>query len=175
MKRKELMMMAVLVVLLTSCTRKVRLTGELKTKLDEQRVNYHNVQFYNKGTFSLMRKNFSEAMVASNGKLRMKKKNELERIKFKTGTKATCDTIIGTTLYMRFEKGDGKLLSFRINQWDLFELVPDQSDTSGNYVMYSGMNYRIINFGNITLQAKRKKVNEAHKQTRKIKGVMVTS
>ncbi len=170
---KKIIMMTVLVLILTSCARKVKLTGELKAKLDEQRVNYHNVQFYSKGTFTLRQKNSYEAMVASNGKLRMKKRKESERMKFKTGTKAACDTIVGETLYMRFEKGDGKLLPFRINEQNLFELVPDRSDTSGNYVLYCGKEYRILNFNNITLQAKRKKVNEAHKQIRKVKGVTV--
>ncbi len=170
---KRLMTMAVLVVLLTSCARKVKMTGELKAKLDEQRVNYHNIQFYNRGTFTLRQKNSFEAMVASNGKLRMKKRKESETMKFKTGIKAACDTIIGETLYMRFEKGEGKVLPFRINQWNLFELVPDRSDTSGNYVLYNGREYKIVNFREITLHAKRKKVHEAHKQIRKVKGITV--
>jgi len=170
---KKIIMMAALVLILTSCARKVKLTGELKAKLDEQQVNYRNIQFYNHGTFTLRLKNSYEAMVASNGKLRMKKRNESEKMKFKTGTKAACDTIIGETLYIRFEKGAGKLLPFRMSPEGLYELLPDRSDSSGNYVLYNGREYKIVNYREITLHAKRKKVHEAHKQIRKVKGITV--
>lgn len=170
---KKIIMMAALVLIITSCARKVKLTGELKAKLDEQQVNYRNIQFYNNGTFTLRQKNSFEAMVASNGKLRMKKRKESEKMKFKTGTKAACDTIIGETFYMRFEKGAGKLLPFRMSQTGLYELLPDRSDTSGNYVLYNGREYKIVSFREITLHAKSKKVHEAHKQIRKVKGITV--
>lgn len=166
---------AATMLLLTSCARKVKVTTELKNKLDEQRVNLKQIQFYNRGVFHLERNLTSEAVVASQGKIRMKNGRQVEVLKFKNSTPAICDSVKDQTIFVRFEKGGNRVLAFKPNITGNYQLctLPPQSG-SPIQVAYGNEIYELGDFGGaVLLTAKRKKVREADIHKRKVKGVKV--
>ena len=162
--------------LFCSCARKVTLNADFKKRLDRQHVSYRKLQYFNRHLFELKHQESYEAMVALNGTLRDKRDRHKEVIRVRKNTRAVCDSSAGDTLYVRFEKGPGRLLAFAPAASGGYELVTRQEPSGDYFVRYAGQDYLLDTHGHsIGLKAKRKKVHVRNKDKRRLKGVHLES
>lgn len=146
--------------LLFSCSSKVAVNQQLYNKLNSQSVDLKKVQFYTHGRVFLEREVSDEGMVALHGKVRMRNGKQIERIVFKHRTKGILEKAEGDILFLRFEKGENKVLRFKLNPSGYFMLEHDGEENGIRYIKYGHKTFAmdvLEDNRNIFVQIKRSK------------------
>lgn len=160
--------------LLFSCSRKVAVNQQLYNQLNNQSVDLKKVQFYTHGRFFLEREVSDEGMVALNGKVRMRNGKQIERIVFKHHTKGILEKAEDDVLYLRFEKGENKVLRFKLNTSGYFMLQHDREENGVRYIKYGDKTFAmdvLEDNRNIFVQIKRSKAKDVNRDKRRVKGL----
>lgn len=199
--RKRLTRGGILLLLtpfLLSC--KVHFTHGTKQDLESNDVNLKKIQYYNSKDIELKRFiDKSETKVAS-GEVQTNQGRYIEIIRIDKNTPGICDSVGEEALFIRFERGEGKVLRFKrddsvddhyilhADQWDPNDIDEEEVpvlESSSNYasvgekeftgkIEYGGETYYTRNYSEKPkLKIKKKNTSTTRTETRDVKGIEV--
>jgi hypothetical protein len=170
MKNSIILSAMLAVIALTSCTRKTYFYSSTLTKLNEHNQPLTHVQFYTDKEMVLKREVASDKLDVSSGKIRLENGRFIHRIVFKKETPGICIAQDTGKLSMQFEKGDHKIIHFRLHTDGTY--VFDESTGESNFIHYGGEQYyHNNNDEQVRLMVSKKIVNSVDDDKRVVKGI----
>ena len=171
---------------LASC--KSEFTSELRKTVESKGINLKKIQYYNSETIELKRIMTSKETKTSDGDIVMEEGRKIEMIIIEKGTMGTCESSTGNSLVVRFEPGQGNVLTFKsrggLGYYELFTQDPKKdvddetndmfwSNTYGK-VQYGGKEFMTTStFGRPKLMIKKKDSKKTQIKKRKASGMKV--
>lgn len=180
---KNLFLLTIVALALTSCSQKVYFTKETKEKLEAKGVDLKKIQFYNSEAIVLLREVKDEEIKVAEGKVRIENGKNVEEIIIKRKTPgAFAEANTNDALMIRFEKGGTKFLPFvgskdytgRKNIYQLGYL--DRVNSGGTrmaIVNYDDKKYSIVYGSNAALLIDKSVLVKEERKTRVAEGVKV--
>lgn len=200
MKDRKHLTRMLLLLLPFLCSCKTYFTHGIKTDLESNRIDLKKIQYYNSKDILLKRYiEKSETKVAS-GEVKTNQGRYIEEIIIEEGTKGICDSVGEEELFIRFERGEGKVLRFardnsvddhyvlQAQEWDRQEIDEENipfTESNTDYasvsedqftgkVEYGGEVYYTKNYQEKPkLKIKKTKTSTTQKETREVEGLEV--
>jgi hypothetical protein len=149
-----------------------RLTFGIKETIEKSDVDLHNVQFYNSERIVIERAvNKGEKIKETSGKIKLRNGRTIERIVFRKNTPGICVNSYEDNMHMQFEKGEDKLLPFRL-QTGLYRL--NYQSEKGKYIIrYDTNDYEIVRGLDASLKLQKSSRFTKDKKSRRVKGMKV--
>jgi len=162
-----LFVIAIAAISLSSCSKKVYFTPELKASLEENNIQLSSLQFYADTKMSLRRNVSLNSANVKKGEAVIKRGTDINVVKLSTKTPGALLESAPNSLKVAFEEGDNKGLTFIQNGSGAYIL----KRTAENTVNYDG-HVHSINPENkeVALQIKRKVIRRINIDKRKMKG-----
>lgn len=198
MKSHNIQLLLLLIPLFTSC--KVHFTHGIKEELQSNDVDLKKIQYYNSNDIELKRFiSKSETKVAS-GEVQTNQGRYIEIIRIDKNTPGICDSVGDEELFIRFERGEGKVLRFKrddsvddhyvlhADEWDPDEIDRENIPSlegSTNYaavgeneytgkIQYGGHTYYTRNYEEKPkLKIKKTETSTTETETREVEGIEV--
>jgi hypothetical protein len=119
---KKYFIALVLIIVLTSCQKKIYFTYDLKKKLEEKELDIKKVQFYNSEKIVLTRSVPHNDAQVNNGELKFENGKFVEEIIINKNTPGVCNLDNNNILGISFEQGD-KVLNFQRDRLNNYYLI----------------------------------------------------
>ncbi len=143
MKIKYLYLVLILMIL-TSCSKKIFFTNEVKKKIDEKELNIKRVQFYNSEKIILSRSIPHDEAEITNGEVKFENGQFIEEVLIRQGTPGICDEGDKKELDISFERGGDKVITFKLNELTgYYEIAVDYQPDGLNTIVYDSIRYKI--------------------------------
>lgn len=178
MKRIETNILRILaifiVIFFSSCAPRVIFKEDARARLDEQSVDLGKVQFYNDKEIILRRKVDSSEFSVDSGVIIEVDGRRTQEIKIPRYTPCIFEQYDNGRLYIRFERGDDKLLRFKRNSYDSFQIDADAWIKRRGQIEYGGKDFYIEPGGNdALLLVKKTKAYKSFTDSEVTKGLKV--
>ncbi len=179
MKVKTLFFAALVIVLASSCSKKVYFNTQIHETLEVSDIPVTNLQFYNDKKIVLKRKLTSATTRIESGTVQLKDGEYIHFLILNKKTPGICKKTNDDELNIAFESGDGKFLKFkRIKGKDLsreYELILDgpNNSTTSPKVIYDGMEYFVHQGKDVRLMVERDDVSKVKVKKDRMKGVKI--
>ena len=169
-----------LVVLLTSCDRKVYFTSDVRNKLESKNVDLRKLQYYIDNDVVFKREISSDTAKVTAGKVLFQNGKYYQTISLLADTKGICTAVYPDRLTLSFEAGDNKNIVFTIpkstGSYDVYQMVNE--DIYGNAttaITYDGQLYEVLVKNNYLprLMIRRRVVDKEDRNDRTMKGLKV--
>ena len=168
------------IVLISGCSPKVYFTGDIRQKMDENKIKMTDVQYYNDRQLVLRRELTSGDVNVTAGKIKIENGRYINEIVIKKLTPAICVEEGTNTLKVTFEEGPGKVISFGVDgksksaQTLPYQIQADDWIKDFGKVFYDGQVYFITPGGSETkLLISKTKLEKTSIDKRYAKGVKV--
>ena len=138
----------ILLILLSSCSKKIYFSGSLKSRLSENKLSINKVQFYNSKKIVLQREVPQNYAELNKGEIRFEKGRFIEQIIIKKNTPGTCEFMDNDVLNVSFEQGYNKVLKFRLDpSGKYYSLLTRTGLNRKGYVRYDTIQYIVQSGG----------------------------
>jgi hypothetical protein len=169
---KNLLILILSVVLLSSCSKTIVLTSSIKESLGEENVK--KLQVYSSQKIVLEKTNANGSIKTVNGNIVVDKTQKSETIIVKRKTKGIIEKVSNDIMIVRFEMGDNKVLPFGLSNTG-YSLMAKEWKNKEGVIEYAGNKYKAIETsGSTQLLVKAKQVNSYKKKVRKVSGVSIS-
>jgi hypothetical protein len=164
------------VIFFSSCAPRVIFTEAARVRLAEQNVDLGKIQFYNDKEMVLRRKVDSSEFTVDSGVIREVDGRRTQEIKIPRYTPCIIEAYDNGILYIRFERGDEKLLRFKRNTYDSFQIDADEWIKRRGAIEYGGKDFYIEPGGNdALLLVKKTKAYKSMTESHVTPGIKVNS
>ncbi|MGE0636202.1 MAG: hypothetical protein AB7G44_13700 [Bacteroidia bacterium] len=180
---KNLFLLTIVALALSSCSQKVYFTKETKEKLEAKGVDLKKIQYYNSETVVLLREIKDEEIKVAEGKVRIENGKNVEEIIIKRNTPGVfTEANTSNAMMIQFEKGNNKILPFvpskdysgRKNIYELGSLdVVNSGGSRLAVVNYDDKKYSIVYGNNAALLIDKSVLVKEERKTRVAEGVKV--
>jgi len=161
---------AIVAFCLSSCSKKVYFTPEIKASLEENQVPLTSLQFYTQRNLRLSRSIDEKSANAKNGEAVIKKGTSINVIKLSRRTPGALVTSDNQMLEIAFEDGENKGIVFKKLPSGLYAL----DHLPNNCLQYDGYLHSMgEDSSEVLLQIKRKVIRKINIDKRKMKGKKV--
>lgn len=173
---KNLFYLLLIMILSTSCSKKIVFTSELRKKLEGNDINVKQLQFYNSNTIILQRKMDTLEVKVEKGEVKYESAALVEEVIIKKGTPGVCEHVKGKdVLKIGFEVGKDKILAFgdihNKNTGKYYLLGLKEWHTYRSEVSYDNSIYKVHTPDNMVyLKIKKKVLRKLTKTSRVAKG-----
>lgn len=175
---KNVFALALLTLLITSCSQKIAYTDVVKEQFDLSPENMTKVQFYT-STNIILEKNRSSGnqTTGNSGELVVNSSKTQDRIIIPTNTRGVFEKIgPNGEVIVRFEMGSGRVITFATRATQTsgkYYLVADWK-TNGGTLEYGNESYTVASGGSSAfLQVRLKKMQKIVRKDRVVKGMKV--
>jgi hypothetical protein len=152
---------------LTSCSKKVYFTPEIKASLEENNIPLTSLQYYTDTKMSLRRNISNNSAKVSKGEAVIKRGTDINVVKLGKSTPGALLEVKQNSLKVAFEEGENKGLTFIQSGSGAYVL----QRTPKNTVEYDGYLHSVNpEKQEVTLQIKRKVIKRINIDKRKMKG-----
>ncbi len=179
MKVKTLFFAILVVMLASSCSKRVYFNTQMQKTLEVADIPVTGLQFYNDEKIVLKRKLKSETTMVESGTVQLKDGEYIHFLILQKKTPGVCKKNENDELSIAFEQGDGKLLKFKnIKGKDMskeYELLLDGPNNTFDSpkVIYDGMEYFVHQGKDVRLMVKRDDVSKVKVKKERMKGVKI--
>ncbi|MEM0998267.1 MAG: hypothetical protein AAGN35_14500 [Bacteroidota bacterium] len=164
------------VIFFSSCAPRVIFTEGARVRLAEQNVDMSKIQFYNDKEVILRRKVDSSEFTVDSGVIREVDGRRTQEIKIPRYTPCIIEGYDNGKLFLRFERGDEKLLRFKRNAYESFQIDADDWINRQGAIEYGGKDFYIQPGGNdALLLVKKTKAYKSMTESRVTPGIKVKS
>jgi len=161
---------AIVAFCLSSCSKKVYFTPEIKASLEENKVPLTSLQFYARRNLRLKRSIDEKTAKAKNGEAVIKKGTSINVVKLSRRTPGALVASDNQMLKVAFEEGENKGIVFKKLSSGLYVL----DRLPNNHLMYDGYMHSLgVDSSQVLLQIKRKVIKKINIDKRKMKGKKV--
>ena len=171
---KHFMAVTAIVFLVSACAPRVIFMHEARVRLEEQEVDLSRIQFYNDKDIVLQRKVDSQEYTVKEGVIREIDGRRVQEVRIPRNTNAVIDSTNGGNLYVRFERGDDKLIRFYRNEYDTYQIDADEWIQRQGKIEYAGKDFYITAAGNDALMlVKKTKAYKTMTESHVVSGIKV--
>jgi len=167
---RQLVKFLILSLLLTSCSRKVAFTVDVRQQYNFSVDKLKKIQFYTSEEIVLYKSKESGDANVFDGKVYMRNDKSIEKIIIKRNTLCVLvDTLGSNKFLISAEYGEGKVLLFGNNPENTYSLMAKNWNGTTGSVKYANNNYITAN-GSTILLVKMRKLNQLRGRQRTVKG-----
>ena len=165
-----ILVIAISILGLSSCSKKVYFTPEIKASLEENNIPLSSLQFYTNTKMSLRRNVSLNSANVTKGEAVIKRGTDINVVKLSKKTPGALLESAPNSLKVAFEEGENKGLTFIQNGSGAYIL----QRTAENTVNYDGYIHNVNpEKTDVALQIKRKVIRRINIDKRKMKGKKV--
>ena len=174
MKTKIIFLSIILLFLIiSSCTKRIYFTQNLRNKIENKNLDIHKIQFYISKTLVLQRvMPIDEAKIAR-GEIKFENGNFIDQIIINKDTPGACDYFSNDKLYISFEN-DNTVTFYKKPYSSYYELLVNKDNENYNGVVYDSLIYNVNSTAeNIRLWIKKDEIYRQEVKQRIVKGKIV--
>ncbi len=180
---KQILIIVSITLLMTvsSCSRKIVFTPQLRAQLENQSIDLKDVQFYNSEKIVLKRvEEQPEEVLLNEGAVEVTKGKIIEEIVIKKKTPGVCKQVNRYHLNISFEAEDGKYLKFGRKAGpmlrDRYRLYAKEWNEENGKVMYGDTLYNSdLSAADAHLLVEKKQVYDLIREKRVARGIRIES
>jgi hypothetical protein len=134
---------------ITSCDKKIYFTSNVRSKVESKNIDLKKLQYFIDNDVLLSREILSDNTSVAAGNVIFKNGKCYETIRLRANTKGICTAVYPNRLYIAFETGDNKNITFSIpksaGSRDVYQMVnEDMYRNHSSTIKYEGKIYNLI-------------------------------
>jgi hypothetical protein len=178
MKRFNILLALMILLIVSSCAPKVYFTTDLREKIEKANISLKDIQYYSDRKVILKRELESGKTQVQTGKVKFENGKYIHYIILKPNTPGVCKEIFTNKLTTQFENGQNRTLNFGKpkdgKDTDAYQIYANKWKINIGEIYYDGYTYYIQYPGSYSrLQIKKSVLNKINIEKRKMKGIRI--